>query len=477
MSVPITSRVVAIIGRPNVGKSSLFNRLIGRRIAIVHSESGVTRDSLMHEVAWRGVRFNLLDTGGLVELEDSQGHDAVIAAAVRDQVETVAQDATAIILVTDVRSGLVPADEEIAARLRPLGRPIFLAANKSDTPDLEQTATEFERLGFPLFPVSAMHGRGLETLMRAVVRALPAAAKSEKETPLRVTVAGRPNVGKSSFLNRLLHSNRLIVTPVPGTTRDSIDIPFTMERNQQKRHYLLTDTAGIRRGGRLEGAVEFFSITRARRSIADADVVALMIDAQEGPTLQDRRLANIILEQGRACVLLVNKWDAVKETSIKEYHEALRRALPFLHFVPIVFISARTGFNVNKTLDSIDAVAANIRVRLPTGILNRVLSHAYENTPPPIVKGRRLKIYYAVQTGNQPVSVTLFANNPAKLAPAFSTYLERTLRGAFPLEGVPVRILAKAAHERTALKTVDERKTPEAVELHKPQNKRRRRKT
>jgi GTP-binding protein len=447
---PPAQRVVAIVGRPNVGKSSLFNRLAGRRIAIVHAERGVTRDRLVQEVVWQGRRFDLVDTGGLVELEGGQGPEAAIAAAVRGQVEAAVQDAAAIILVTDLQTGLTPADEEVAARLRPSGRPIFLAANKADTPDREAAALEFNRLGFPVFPVSALHGRGLDPLMRAVRRVLPAGQNPTVENPLRVTVVGRPNVGKSSFLNRLLRSDRLVVSPVPGTTRDSVDIPFTLERDSLARHYLLTDTAGIRRNRRLTGSVEFFSLDRARRSISRADVIVHLLDAQDGPTLQDRRLANLVLEQGKACVLAVNKWDLMSETALKDYRDALRRAVPFLAFVPMVFISARTGLNVDRVLREIDAVAANLQARLPTGVLNRVLLQAYEASPPPAIKGRRLKIYYAVQTGNQPIRVTLFVNDPRRLPPAFAGYLEHALRRAFPLEGVPIRLLTQAAHDRAA---------------------------
>lgn len=446
-------RIVAIVGRPNVGKSSLFNRIAGKRIAIVHSERGVTRDRLVMEVVWKGMRFDLMDTGGLVELEGGQGVEADIAKAVRFQAEAAIQDAAAIIFVTDVQTGLMPADEEVAARLRSCGRSVFLAANKADTSEHEQAALEFTRLGFLVFPVSAMHGHGLDSLLKAVQRALPRGTVFSQEPSLKVTVVGRPNVGKSSFLNKLLRSDRLVVSSRPGTTRDSVDVPFTIGQGPAARGYLLTDTAGMRRNKRLADSIEFFSLDRARRSITRADVIVHLLDAEEGPTLQDRRLANLVIQQGKACVLAVNKWDLMPKTKLIEYREALRRALPFMEFVPVIFISAHTGFNVPSVLKKIDAVAANIRLRIPTGILNRVLRQACDASAPPTIKGRRLKIYYAVQTGNQPVCVTLFVNDPARLTHAFAAYLEHALRRVFSLEGVPVRLITQAAHDRGVAKS------------------------
>lgn len=441
-------RAVAIVGRPNVGKSSVFNRLVGRRVAIVHEERGVTRDRLIGEAQWAGRRFELIDTGGLGWLEPVPGsRPAAITAierGVRRQAETAIQDAAVILFVTDVAAGVLPHDEEIAGLLRKSGRPVFLAANKADNSGRDAAVADFARLGFPSFPVSVFHNRGFEPLMSAVLAALPEGENPTAAQPLKVAFIGRPNVGKSSVINRLLCSDRVIVSEQPGTTRDSIDIPFTVGRDAQARHYILTDTAGIRRAGKIPGPVDRLGVARAERSLDRADVVGLVLDAAQGPTAQDKTIAARIVESRKGCVLVVNKWDLAETASEKIYLTALRQALPFCDFMPAVFVSAKTGYNVRRLVETMDGVALHLRTILPTGVLNRVIMDACEKVQPPLVQGRRLRIFYATQLTSSPLVVLLFVNDPRRMLPAYQAYIVRCLRSAFGLEGMPVTLQLRA---------------------------------
>jgi len=432
-------RLVAIVGRPNVGKSSIFNRLTRSRTAIVHSESGVTRDRIMRTATWGDAVFELVDTGGLAHLNGEKTADE-IQLGIRKQVEAALADAVVALLVVDVESGVTPLDEEAARLLRRSGRKVFVAANKADHPGRDLKAVEFERLGFPVFPVSALHNHGFEPLLEAVVSALPQTPPDGLENPLRVAIVGRPNVGKSSYINRLLQAERLIVASTPGTTRDSIEIPFTIKTGSEARHYLLIDTAGMRRLRKIDSAVERFGVMKARRSIAQADVVALMLDAVQGPTAQDKRIAAMIIEHEKGCVVLLNKWDLVRGKQ-KEYEAAVRAYLPFLNHCTMVFISAKTGFNLQRSIEAIDRVADQLVCQLPTGPLNRALLAACEAVQPPLVGGRRLKMFYATQVGTRPVSLKVFVNDPECMAPAYREYLIRRLRERFGLEGAPVRLI------------------------------------
>ncbi|MDD5678714.1 MAG: ribosome biogenesis GTPase Der [Kiritimatiellae bacterium] len=445
-----TSCAVAIVGRPNVGKSSIFNRLAGRRVAIVHAERGVTRDRLMREVLWNDRRFELIDTGGLGELEAPDDPAILpgerLEALVRRQVEIAVQDAAAIIFVTDVEAGALPQDAEVAAFLRRSGKKIFVAANKADTTGLDAQAAEFAAFGFAVFPVSATHNRGFKALMAAVLPILPEMENSTQQTPLRVAIVGRPNVGKSSFINRLLQSDRVIVSAMPGTTRDSVEIPFVVGRDSQARHYVLIDTAGIRRAGKISETVERFSLDRSTQSIERADVVALVLNATQGPTAQDKTIASLIQYHRKGCLLLITKWDLMTKWSEREYRKALGEAVPFLSSAPAVFVSAKTGFNIRRSIETMDNVAAQIITQLPTGLLNRTLIQAYERVAPPFVKGKRLKIFYATQVGIKPITILLFVNDPTKLIPTYEAYLVNTLRKTFGLEGAPVIFQLKQRH-------------------------------
>ncbi len=434
---PASRRVAVIVGRPNVGKSALFNRLIGARIAIVHEESGVTRDRLQGVAVWQGQRFEVIDTGGLVQLDGARAPDE-FAAGIERQVETALEDAAVVICVTDLTAGVVPLDVEVVRRLRQAGKPVLLAANKADRAQLDERAADFESLGYPVFPISVLHNRGVNELVRALVAELPPDVSDSAEPDIKVVVVGRPNVGKSSYLNELLGRERLLVTAVPGTTRDSIEVPLVVGEGPAARRYTLIDTAGMRRAGRVREAVERFSLLRAQRSIARADVAVLMLDAIQGPTELDKKIAALMTKYRKGCVLLVNKWDLAEGVDEDEYLRALRRVLPFFAHVPVQFVSALDGHNVRKSLEAIGHVAEQVRLSLPTGVLNRVLHNAVDRVQPPQVAGRRLKLFYATQTGVAPIRVRLFVNDPRRATPAYLAYLVRTLRGAFGLEGAPV---------------------------------------
>ena len=437
--------LVAIVGRPNVGKSALFNRILNRRLAIVHEECGVTRDRLIARSAWNGKVFDLADTGGLQEFDRATTTD-LIAAGTREQSEAAIGDATLVIFVVDVEHGILPLDEEVAHLIRRRGIPAVLAVNKCDNPAREGETLLFERFGFPVFTVSALHNRGLQELLDHVADALPAVTPAPVSDPLKVTVVGRPNVGKSSFINRIIRRERVIVSDVPGTTRDSIDIPFSVGKGPTARHYLLTDTAGMRKLAKIDGAVERYSVFRAEQSIERADVVILMLDASLGPTLQDKSIVNLIEQAEKGCVLIINKWDLMGHATQKQYLDALAHELPFMKWVPVIFVSAKDGYNMRQCLETIDNVAAQVQSHLPTGILNRTIMNAYDRVQPPMIKAKRFKIYYATQMGIKPVRIGLFVNDPKRLTPAYREYLIHALRNAFGLEGAPVKLIAK---ERT----------------------------
>jgi GTP-binding protein len=447
---------VVIVGRPNVGKSALFNRLVGRRVAIVHEQSGVTRDRLICEVNWAGERFDLVDTGGLANLESESLADP-IEAGIRRQVETAMNEAAAAILVVDVDAGRLPLDEQVAAWLHRCGRPTVVAVNKADNAGRDDGVAEFHRLGFPVFPVSAMHGRGVEALMGAVLAALPDAPPEEAAPPsaappLKVAVVGRPNVGKSCYVNRLLRADRVIVSPVPGTTRDSVDIPFVVGTGPTARRYVLIDTAGIRANGKIDTSVEFYGRTRTESSIQRADIIVLMLDAISGPTAQDKKIGAVIEDHRKGCVMVVNKWDLNDSVSQREYEPALRHAVPFLAHCPVVFVSAQSGYNVRRSLDVIDGVADRLHTRLPTPALTRALLEGCRRVQPPSSRGRTLKVFYAAQTGTAPPAIRIFVNHADRVLPSFRAFFERCVRERFDLHGVPLslRFVSRRDADETA---------------------------
>jgi GTPase len=450
-SVSVTQRTAAIVGRPNVGKSALFNRLVRRRLAIVHEESGVTRDRLAAEVNWRQQQFELIDTGGVSVVGNATAPD-VITAGIQRQVDVALADAPVAILTVDGVAGLQPLDREVAALLRRQERAVVVAVNKVDHDGLLDAALEFSALGFPVFPVSALHNRGMDALLEAVTALLPDTDNPTAKDPLKVAVVGRPNVGKSSYINRLLNSDRVIVSDIPGTTRDSVEIPFAVGSGPQARTYLLTDTAGMRRKGKINDMVERFSLMRAEKSIERADVVVMMLDAAQGPTAMDKTIAAKIIDKRKGIVIAVNKWDLAEagEVTQRAYTKALSDAVPFLGFAPIVYLSAQSGYNIRKSIEVIDHVAAQVNHTLGTGLLNRVLHEAFERVQPPVSGNRRLKLYYATQVGNRPVRIRLFVNEPRLAAPAYKTYIIRVLRETFGLDGAPLILQFKGKEKRDA---------------------------
>lgn len=454
MSVPdelLPLRAAAIVGRPNVGKSALFNRLVGRRLAIVHEESGVTRDRLSAEVHWRNERFELIDTGG-VSVVDNAAPSDIITAGITRQVEVAMADAPVAILTVDITAGIHPMDREVALLLRRKNRTVVVAVNKADNDGLLNDVAEFESLGFPVFPVSALHNRGMDALLQAVAAKLPEADNPTAENPLKVAIVGRPNVGKSSYVNRLLRNDRVIVSAIPGTTRDSIEVPFTVGTGPQARSYLLIDTAGMRRKGKIDRQVERFSLMRAEKSIERADVAVLVLDAQQGPTAMDKSIASKIIDKRKGIVLAINKWDLAEAGGITQraYSRALAETLPFLGFAPIVYFSAQSGYNIRNSIDVIDHVAAQINHPMGTGLLNRVLRDAFDRVQPVISSGRRLKLYYATQVGTRPVRIRLFVNEPRLATDQYKSYLIRILRETFGLEGAPVILQLRGKKEAGA---------------------------
>lgn len=438
MKASPSSRVVAIVGRPNVGKSALFNRLVGRRLSIVHEESGVTRDRVCSEVTWDEHRFDLIDTAGLGRMDEAMP-EHVIDQDITDQIDAAIEDAAVLVLVVDITRGALPLDREVARLLHRSGRRVFVAANKADHDRLDKQTADFAELGFPVFPVSALHNRGIGDLVDAIIPLLPETTAPSVQDPLKVAIVGRPNVGKSSYINRILRHNRVIVSDVPGTTRDSIEVPFSVGQGPQARHYLLIDTAGLRKRSKAHGAVEKFSMIRTERSIEQSDLSILVLDAEQGPSRQDKKIGALIAENQKGCLVLINKWDLSTVTQ-RVYGKALHDALPQFKHVPVIFASSKSGYNIRKSIEGIDLVAAHIQTVLTTGVLNRILRDAFTRVPPPLSEKNRLKLFYATQVGIKPVRLRLFVNNPKLISSTYKIYLFNTLYQAFGLEGAPVKL-------------------------------------
>jgi GTP-binding protein len=438
--------VVSLVGRPNTGKSALFNRIAKKRVAIVFDQPGVTRDRVTREVDVLGRKVMLVDTGGIAF--DRRVTNDPLDDETKSQAALAVEDSAVCVIVVDTREGVTPLDAEVIKRVRESGVPCVIAANKCDTGDDDWRAAEFERFGLPVYATSAEHGRGVEALLKDVVARLPPVDdESLAARPLRVSIVGRPNAGKSSYVNRLLNAPRVIVSDIPGTTRDAVEVPFTIGSGPEARRYLLVDTAGMKPHTKMsKTSVDNFSLFRSEAAIQEADVVLLVMDPSIGPTLQDKRIAGKILEANRACVILMNKWDLAQAEGMTETKAvpALRTMMPFLTFAPVVFCSNKSGYNIRRTVDAIDVAAASASMKLPTGLLNRVITAATKKTLSPMIKGKRLKIYYGLQVSTNPQTIRLFVNDPKLVTPAYLSYLEKQIRARFGLEGAPLRIFLKA---------------------------------
>ncbi len=432
--------IVAIVGRPNVGKSTLFNRIVGKKSAIVLDTPGVTRDRNFGDATWAGIDFSVVDTGGF-EPEAETG----VVASMRRQAMLAIEEADVVVFVTDVQSGVVPADQEVARILRQSQAKVLLAVNKVDGQRQDMELGDFYRLGIdPMHAISAEHGRGVGLLLDAIAANLPPYRdeEDEDEDELRVALLGRPNVGKSTLTNCLLGEERMIVDSTAGTTRDSIDSKLTYHG----KDYTIIDTAGLRRSRGIDPkSSEGYSVMRTLRSIERCHVAVVLIDGPEGVTEQDAKIVGLAIEKGRGVVLAVNKWDAVEKDSntAKRYQEQLEMKLPFANYVPVVFTSGLTGQRVAKLMETVDSVREAHKFRATTGLLNRWLKEATEKHSPPMVSGKRLRLYYATQARVAPPTIVVSCNDPDAVHFSYKRFLLNQFRESFPVEGTPVRLVFK----------------------------------
>ena len=436
--------LVAIVGRPNVGKSMLFNKLCGQRLSIVEDTPGVTRDRLYAECEWRNRKFNIVDTGGI-----EPGTDNEILAFMRAQAEIAIQNATVIIFVCDIKTGLTASDHEVAKMLLKSGKPVVLAINKMDqvghtNPDIY----EFYNLGLgdPI-PVSAVHGHGTGDLLDACFEYFPPEEEEELDDDvIKVAIIGKPNVGKSSLVNRILGEQRVIVSNMAGTTRDAVDSYFENDKGK----YLLIDTAGMRKKSKVDDPIEKFSVLRATMAIERSDVCLILIDANEGVTEQDTKVAGLAHEAGKACIIVVNKWDAVEkdDKTMDHMREEVRRDLSYMPYAPILFISALTGQRVPRLFELINYVNDQAAMRITTGMLNTLLADATARVQPPSDKGRRLKVFYMTQVGVRPPHFVCFCNDAKLFHVSYQRYLENQIRNTFGLEGTPVRLTIRQKSDK-----------------------------
>jgi GTP-binding protein len=460
---------VAIIGRPNVGKSALFNRLVGRKIAIVHDQPGITRDRIS-AICERGARpFTVWDTGGIFGAGEAE-----LTAQVRGAVQDALRESDLALFIVDAKDGLTPVDQELARMLRRSRKPVLLTVNKIDHDKHESLAADFDSLGFDTsVSISAEHNRGITDLLDQVEKLLPESSGQESDVtdqtssdsvsqlsalnsqPLAIAVIGRPNVGKSSLINAIVQSERAIVSELPGTTRDSVDIAY----QRDGRQFRFIDTAGMRRRGKVSSSVEVFSVMRAERSIQRADLCVLTVDLTSGVTAQDKRIAGLIQEARKGALMVLNKWDLVKpkrgrDQTIRELADEARDRVFFLGYAPVVIASASTGENVERIFGMIDKIERGSTARLGTGVLNRLIRAAFEGNPPPMVKGKRLKLFYATQSRGsktkrlQPPEFVLFVNDPRLLARTYARYLEARIRERIPYPGLPILLTLRPRSQK-----------------------------
>ncbi|CAM4062339.1 ribosome biogenesis GTPase Der [Mesobacillus thioparans] len=433
----MTKPVVAIVGRPNVGKSTIFNRIVGERISIVEDIPGVTRDRIYSSAEWLTHDFNIIDTGG-IDLGDEPFLDQI-----RQQAEIAIDEADVIIFLVNGREGVTGADEEVAKILYRSKKPVVLAVNKIDNPDMRDLIYDFYALGFgEPFPISGSHGLGLGDLLDEAAKHFPKAKEDEydKDT-IKFSLIGRPNVGKSSLVNAILGEDRVIVSDIAGTTRDAIDSQVTYDGQK----YVIIDTAGMRKKGKVYETTEKYSVLRALRAIERSDVVLVVINAEEGIIEQDKHIAGYAEEAGRAVIIVVNKWDAIQkdEKTMKEFEEKIRAHFQFLSYAPIVFLSAITKKRIHTLMPMIDMASENHALRVQTNILNEVIMDAVAMNPTPTDKGKRLKIYYATQVSVKPPTFVVFVNEPELMHFSYQRFLENRIRDAFDFTGTPIKIFAR----------------------------------
>ena len=434
----MTNPIVAIVGRPNVGKSTLFNQLVGRRISIVDYQPGVTRDRIYADTLWLDTKMTLIDTGGI----DTETQDELMTQ-MRQQADIAIDTAQVIIFIVDGKEGITPADQEVANILRKAQKPIVLGVNKVDAHHEEDMVYEFYNLGIgePI-SISASHKRGLGDLLDAVVQHLPNTSdETEEDETIKIAVMGKPNVGKSSIVNKLLGEERVIVSNIPGTTRDAIDTPFTADGQK----HVIIDTAGIRRRSRISEDLERYSVIRALSAIRRCDVALMVIDATQEVTEQDTKIAGLIHEEGKGIILVMNKWDLIEKdtNTINQYRRRLINDLAFIQYAPSIFISALTGQRMGSLIDMVNEVYSQCTFRIATGVLNDCIMDAVTFSEPPTDKGRRLKIYYGTQVSIKPPTFVLFVNDEKLMHYSYLRYLENHFRKSFGLQGTPIRFIVR----------------------------------
>lgn len=430
--------LVAIVGRPNVGKSTLFNRVVGHRIAIVEDTPGITRDRIYAEADWNGCEFVMIDTGGILLNEDDP-----LKAEVTLQAQAALEEADVVLFMVDAATGVTPIDEEIADHLRGARKPVIVVANKSDNDRRDQDALEFHALGLgEVYPISSLNGRSVADVLDVVVKSFPSEDMESRypEDAVKLAIIGRPNVGKSSLLNAILGQKRAIVSEIPGTTRDAVDT--VLKRGDDT--LVLIDTAGIRRAGKVQGSIEYYTVLRAVRAMERADVALIVIDAFDGLRDGDKRVAGFAVEAGRACVLVVNKWDLCGEKSMQDFAKNVRTQMPFLDYAPIVFVSALESTGIPAVIDTALDAASNHSMRISTGELNRIVQEAVD-AHPYARKGKDLKIRYATMAGVKPPTIIVFVNDVGLAHVSYQRYVENRIRREYSYEGTPLRLIFRQA--------------------------------
>lgn len=430
--------LVAIVGRPNVGKSRLFNRIVGERLAIVDDKSGVTRDRLFAKSEWNGQSFELVDTGGL----EISGED--LNLQIKEQTQLAIEEADLIVFVVNGRLGVTENDRYVAKNLHKTDKPVILAANFIDQPDQKDNIYDFLSLGFSdVYPISSSHGLGVADLLDKIIEELPNEASIEdNDQAIKFAIIGRPNVGKSSIVNAILGENRMVVADIPGVTRDSIDSRFITEDNDE---FIVVDTAGINKRGRIIESTDKYSLLRAQQAISKAQIVLLVIDAEQGIIEQDKHVASYGFEEGRAIIVVVNKWDLLTKDNktTEEWTKKIRNEFKFLDFAPIVFVSAKTGQRLNQLPELIKQVNANFNQRVSSSTLNDVINKSLSIKPPPTLKGRKLRVYYVTQVSTAPPTFVVFVNNHELMHFSYQRFLENQIRSNFDFEGTPIKLVIR----------------------------------